>query len=65
MLTPHIKEITEYHQYDLDVTDHVLIRYSAFVRNCKKKCEYNGNVLQLLIDLEKAHDSDRTEAKSA
>jgi hypothetical protein len=42
---------------DFEVTDQLLIRYSAFVRHYKK-WEYNGRVHQLLIDFENASDSE-------
>jgi hypothetical protein len=42
---------------DFDIIDKLRIRYSAFVRYWKKKCEYNDTVQQLQIDLEKASDS--------
>jgi hypothetical protein len=41
-----------------DVTDQLLIRFSAFVRYCKK-WEYNETVHQLFIDFKKAYDSVR------
>jgi hypothetical protein len=37
-----------------DVTDQLLIRFSAFVRYWRKKWEYNETVYQPLIDLKKA-----------
>jgi hypothetical protein len=40
-----------------DVTDQILIRFSAFVRNWKKKWENNEAVHQLFIDFKKAYDS--------
>jgi hypothetical protein len=46
---------------DLDVTDQILIRFSAFVRYWKKKWEYNETVHQLFIDFKKAYDSVRRE----
>jgi hypothetical protein len=42
---------------DFDVTDQLLIRFSAFVRYWKKMWEYNGTVYQLFIDFKKAYDS--------
>jgi hypothetical protein len=44
-----------------DVTDQLLIRFSAFVRYWRKKWEYNETVHQLLLDLKKAYDSVRRE----
>jgi hypothetical protein len=32
-----------------DVTDQLVIRFSAFVRYWKKKCEYNETIHQLFI----------------
>jgi hypothetical protein len=46
---------------DFDVIDQLLIRYSAFVRYCRKKWEYNGTVHQLFIGFEKVYDSVRRE----
>jgi hypothetical protein len=40
-----------------NVTDQVLIRFSAFVRYWRKKWEYNETVHQLFIDFKKAYDS--------
>jgi hypothetical protein len=40
-----------------DVTDQLLIRFSAFVRYWRKKWEYNETVHQLFIDFKKAYDS--------
>jgi hypothetical protein len=40
-----------------DVIDQLLIRFSAFVRYCKKKLEYNEAVYQLFIDFKNAYDS--------
>jgi hypothetical protein len=42
-----------------DVTDQLLIRFSAFVRYGRKKWEYNETVHQLFIDFKKAYDSVR------
>jgi hypothetical protein len=44
---------------DLNVTDEVLIRFSAFVRHWRKKCEYNKTVHQLFLDFKKTYDSVR------
>jgi hypothetical protein len=44
-----------------DVTDQLLIRFSAFVRYWRKKWEYNDTVHQLSIDFKKAYDSVRRE----
>jgi hypothetical protein len=41
----------------LDVTDQLLIRFSAFIRHWIKKWEYNETVHQLFIDFKKAYDS--------
>jgi hypothetical protein len=43
-----------------DITDQLLIRFSAFVRYWKK-WEYNETVHQLFIDFKKAYDSVRRE----
>jgi hypothetical protein len=40
-----------------DVTDQLLISFSAFVRYGRKKWEYNETVHQLFIDFKKAYDS--------
>jgi hypothetical protein len=40
---------------DFDVTDRLLIRYSAFVM--EMNWEYNGTVLQLLINFMKVYGS--------
>jgi hypothetical protein len=45
---------------NFDVTDQVLIRFSAFVRY-KKKWEYNETVHQLFVDFKKTYDSERRE----
>jgi hypothetical protein len=42
--------------------DLLLITYSAFVRDWRKKLEINGTVHQLFMDSEKAYDSVGTEA---
>jgi hypothetical protein len=44
-----------------DVTDQLMIRFSAFVRYWRKKWEYNETVHQLFIDFKKAYDSVRRE----
>jgi hypothetical protein len=44
-----------------DETEHLLIRFSAFVRYWRKKWEYNETVHQLFIDFKKAYDSVRRE----
>jgi hypothetical protein len=44
-----------------DVTDQLLIRYFAFVREWRKNWEYNETVHQLFIDFKKAYDSVRRE----
>jgi hypothetical protein len=44
-----------------DVTDQLLIRFSAFVRYWRKKWEYNETVQQLVIDFKKEYDSVRRE----
>jgi hypothetical protein len=36
---------------DFGLTDQLLVRYSIFVRNWRKKWEYNGTIRQLFIDL--------------
>jgi hypothetical protein len=47
---------------DFDVTDQLLIRFSAFVRyRKKKKWEYNEMVHKLFVDFKKAYDSVRRE----
>jgi hypothetical protein len=40
-----------------DVTDQLLIRFSAFVRYWRKKRKYNETVHQLFIHIKKAYDS--------
>jgi hypothetical protein len=45
-----------------DVTDQLLIRFSAFVRYWRKKWEYNETVHQTFIDFKKAYDSVKREA---
>jgi hypothetical protein len=44
---------------DFDVTDQLLIRFSAFVKYWGKKWEYSETVHQLFIDFKKAYDSVR------
>jgi hypothetical protein len=44
-----------------DVTDQLLIRFSAFVRYWRKNWEYNVTVYQLFIEFKKAYDSERKE----
>jgi hypothetical protein len=46
---------------DFDVTDQLLLRFSAFVRYWRKKWEHNEKVHQLVIDFKKADDSVRRE----
>jgi hypothetical protein len=45
----------------LDITEQLLIRFSAFVRYWRKKWEYNETVHQLFIDFKKVYDSVRRE----
>jgi hypothetical protein len=45
---------------DFDLLDHLLIRYSAFIRYWKKR-EYNGTLRQSFVNFEKARDSVRRE----
>jgi hypothetical protein len=44
-----------------DITDQLLIRFSAFIRYWRKKWEYSKTVHQLFIDFKKAYDSVRKE----
>jgi hypothetical protein len=44
----------------LEITNELLIRFSAFVRYCRK-WEYSEPVHQLFIDFKKAYDSVRRE----
>jgi hypothetical protein len=44
-----------------DLTDHLLIRLSVFIKYWRKKWEYNETFHQLLIDFKKAYDSVRRE----
>jgi hypothetical protein len=44
-----------------DITDQLLIRFSAIVRYWRKKWQYNQTVHQLFIDCKKAYDSVRRE----
>jgi hypothetical protein len=44
-----------------DITDQLVIRFSAFVIYWRKKWEYNVTVHQLFIDFKKAKDSVRRE----
>jgi hypothetical protein len=46
---------------DFDVTDQLLIRFSAFVRCCRQQLGYNETVHQLVIHFKKANDSVRKE----
>jgi hypothetical protein len=46
---------------DFNITDQLLIRFSAFVRYWKKNWEYNETVHQLFTDFKKAYDSVRRE----
>jgi hypothetical protein len=46
---------------DFNVTDQLLIRFSAFIRYLRKKWEYNETEHQLFIDFNKAYDSVRRE----
>jgi hypothetical protein len=46
---------------DFDTTVQLLIVYTAFVKNLRKKLEYNEAVHQLLIECKKACDSVRRE----
>jgi hypothetical protein len=38
-----------------NITDQLLIRFSAFIRYCRKKLEYRELVHQLLADFKKAY----------
>jgi hypothetical protein len=40
-----------------DVTDQLLVRFSAFARYWRKRWEYNETVHQLFIDFKKAYNS--------
>jgi hypothetical protein len=60
-LSPYVDEIIAIINADSDVTDQLLIRFSAFVRYWRKKWEYNETVHQLFIDFKKACDSVRRE----
>jgi hypothetical protein len=42
-----------------NITDKLLIRFSAFVRYWRQNGEYNETVHQLFIDFKKAYDSVR------
>jgi hypothetical protein len=42
---------------DINITNQLLMRLSAFVRYWRKKWEYNETVHQLFIDFKKACDS--------
>jgi hypothetical protein len=42
---------------DFDVTDQLLIRFSALVRYLEKTWKYNETVHQLFVDFKKAYDS--------
>jgi hypothetical protein len=44
---------------DFNVTDQLLIRFSAFIRYWRKKWEYNDTVQQLFIDFKKTYDAVR------
>jgi hypothetical protein len=44
-----------------DATDQLLIRFSAFLRYCRKKWEYHETVHQLFIDFKETYDSVRRE----
>jgi hypothetical protein len=44
-----------------DITYQLLIRFSAFVRYCRRNWEYNRTVHNLFIDFKKAYDSERRE----
>jgi hypothetical protein len=44
---------------DFDITGHLLIMYSAFIKYLRKKWESNEAVHQLFIDFKKAYDSVR------
>ena len=43
--------------FDFDATGQLMILYSAFVKNLRKKWEYNEAVHQLFIDFKNAYDS--------
>jgi hypothetical protein len=55
-LSPYIDKIIG----DFNVTDQLLIRFSAFIRYRKKKLEYE-TVFQLFVDFKKSYDSVRRE----
>ena len=48
---------------DFDATGQILIIYSAFVEQLRKKWEYNEAVYQLFIDLQTACDSVRRQVQ--
>jgi hypothetical protein len=45
MLSPYIDEIIGNHQLGFDITDQLLIRFSAFFRYCRR----NGNTMRHYI----------------
>jgi hypothetical protein len=45
---------------DFDVTDQLVVIYSAFIKCSRKKWKYNGAVRYLFIDFKKTNDSVRT-----
>jgi hypothetical protein len=47
---------------DFDITDHLQIRLSAFVKYWRKEREYTETVHQLFIDFKAAYDSVRRDA---
>ena len=47
---------------DYDAAGHLLIIYSALIKNLKKKWEYNEAVNQLFIDFKKVYYSVRRKA---
>jgi hypothetical protein len=46
---------------DFDITDQLQIRFSTFIRNWRKKWEYNETVHQPFKYFKKVHDSVRRE----
>jgi hypothetical protein len=46
---------------DFDITDQLLIRFSAFVRYWRKKWEYSETVHHLFLGFKKAYDSVKRE----
>jgi hypothetical protein len=61
MLSPYIDEIIGDTSVGVDITDQLLVRFSAFFTYCRKDGSTMRQYHQLFMDFKKAYDSVRRE----